>query len=611
MEEAPTADKDTICIENPQKFREDNFKLAIDYYSKDNPFKKVIIGSTIGVVGSYSAAIVALGFSGAYISGGILFYDTAFLVSGYATLAGVAGLVVGIPAVLGGIGYAIYKVVKTKKVKDFMNKLSDKDDQSVQEEREILSLLTKECLEYFNNYIKNSYIKKAKDLIEKDTEYILKEIHNNDSKGDDSALKEQIRKEIIDMNFINIILIGGTGVGKSTLINEFLQLKDNKAKEGETADPQKIEEGWPKKYPVFQSDTDIKGINLYDTEGIEKKGENDFKNHLDKIVEFIHSPDLNLKEKINAIWYCINSNRLDHDEEYIQKIFDMFSNLKIPIIFIFTKAFANRELDIEMIYNGLQNFKYYKENPNELHFIEIIAKDVVSKRTGKILESKKGLDELLQETKNISKNTILAPIIKKISDIFNKNSQEIIGKLSAKLQDQYNDFISKHDKFKTFNEKLLDIFETIYGPLSDNIKDYIKTKIKSWMTKLEEIRKNDLKAAIKNYDNKYLMNKIENIVKNKYDEKIKKNENLPENKQFKLSYKEFKENIEDYLITQINSSKDIYGLYTLFDMARDSVLGPILKDLEIELNKKKVNMTKDLEVTIFKKIEEFVNKLKE
>ena len=611
MEEAPTADKDTICIENPQKFREDNFKLAIDYYSKDNPFKKVIIGSTIGVVGSYSAAIVALGMSGAYISGGILFYDTAFLVGGYATLAGVAGLVVGIPAVLGGIGYAIYKAVKTKKVKDFMNKLSDKDDQSVEEEREIFSLLTKECLEYFNNYIQNSFIKKAKDLIEKDTEYIIREIHNYDSKGDDYVLKEQIRKEIIDMNFINIILIGGTGVGKSTLINEFLQLKDNKAKEGETADPQKIEEGWPKKYPVFQSDTDIKGINLYDTEGIEKKGENDFKNHLDKIVEFIHSPDLNLKEKINAIWYCINSNRLDHDEEYIQKIFDMFSNLKIPIIFIFTKAFANRELDIEMIYNGLQNFKYYKENPNELHFIEIIAKDVVSKRTGKILESKKGLDELLQETKNISKNTILAPIIKKISDIFNKNSQEIIGKLSAKLQDQYNDFISKHDKFKTFNEKLLDIFETIYGPLSDNIKDYIKTKIKSWMTKLEEIRKNDLKAAIKNYDKKYLMNKIENIVKNKYDEKIKKNENLPENKQFKLSYKEFKENIEDYLITQINSSKDIYGLYTLFDMARDSVLGPILKDLEIELNKKKLNMTKDLEVTIFKKIEEFVNKLKE
>ena len=57
-----------------------------------------------------------MGFSEAYISREILFYDIAFLVGGYANLAGVAGLVVGIPAMLGGIGYAIYKAVKSKKV---------------------------------------------------------------------------------------------------------------------------------------------------------------------------------------------------------------------------------------------------------------------------------------------------------------------------------------------------------------------------------------------------------------------------------------------------------------------------------------------------------------
>ena len=56
--------------------------------------------------------------------------------------------------------------------------------------------------------------------------------------------------------------------------NEFLKLKNNKAKEGNTAEPQKIKEGWPKKYPVSEKDTDIKGINLFDTEGIEKTGEN-------------------------------------------------------------------------------------------------------------------------------------------------------------------------------------------------------------------------------------------------------------------------------------------------------------------------------------------------
>ena len=74
MEEAPVANKKDITLNlNDVKMKEDNFKLAIDYYSKDNPFKKVIIGSTVWVVGSFSASIIAIGLSGAYISGGILF----------------------------------------------------------------------------------------------------------------------------------------------------------------------------------------------------------------------------------------------------------------------------------------------------------------------------------------------------------------------------------------------------------------------------------------------------------------------------------------------------------------------------------------------------------
>ena len=84
-------------------------------------------------------------------------------------------------------------------------------------------------------------------------------------------------------------------VGKSTLINEFLDLKDNKAPEGKTAIPQIIDD-WPKKYPVNPGDTEIKGINIYDTEGIEKtkEGNNDINSHLDRIVTFISNPDTKL-----------------------------------------------------------------------------------------------------------------------------------------------------------------------------------------------------------------------------------------------------------------------------------------------------------------------------
>ena len=159
---------------------------------------------------------------------------------------------------------------------------------------------------------------------------------------------------------------------------------------------------------------------------------------------------------MNAIWYCINSNRLDGEENYINKILELFVESKIPIIFIFTKAFESREEDIEVIYEGLKNFNYFKKNPNELKFVEIIAKDRYN-RKGVLVEKKKGLNTLLEETRKISNRTIMVPIIKSISDIFNKSSLELLKNLSNELQEQYESIIVKHDKFKTFNMKFYNI----------------------------------------------------------------------------------------------------------------------------------------------------------
>ena len=196
----------------------------------------------------------------------------AFVLGGYASLAGTIGLTVGIPAIVGGIGYAIYKYVKSGKFQDYMKKIADKKVDSVKEEREILYLLTKECLDYFKSSIKNSFTKNIKIIIQNDTKEILKLIKKN-MKNKNDEKKEKIRNEIYEMNFINILLVGGTGVGKSTLINEFLKLKGHIAQEGKTSDSQKID-NWPKKYPILSNESSIIGINLYDTEGIEKTGEN-------------------------------------------------------------------------------------------------------------------------------------------------------------------------------------------------------------------------------------------------------------------------------------------------------------------------------------------------
>ena len=58
---------DDISLGNLNNNMDNDYKLAKDYYSKDNPFKKVIIGASAAAGGSFSATIIALGVSQAFV----------------------------------------------------------------------------------------------------------------------------------------------------------------------------------------------------------------------------------------------------------------------------------------------------------------------------------------------------------------------------------------------------------------------------------------------------------------------------------------------------------------------------------------------------------------
>ena len=98
------------------------------------------------------------------------------------------------------------------------------------------------------------------------------------------------------------MLLGNSGVGKSTLINEILKLEENKAKEQTNNERMPID-GWTKKYPVNEKDSEIKNINLWDTEGIEysRKQKNDQENHLEKVINHINNHKSIPGQQINCI----------------------------------------------------------------------------------------------------------------------------------------------------------------------------------------------------------------------------------------------------------------------------------------------------------------------
>lgn len=135
----------------------------------------------------------------------------------------------------------------------------------------------------------------------------------------------------------NIMLIGKTGVGKSTLINNIF--RENLAATGigkpVTQHLKKItKEGIP--------------INLYDSRGLEldtvvqKKVRDDINAEIDRIHK---SRDINAENLIHAVWYCINStsNRIeDFEIEWIKELSE-----KVPVIIVLTQSLGDNSKELE------------------------------------------------------------------------------------------------------------------------------------------------------------------------------------------------------------------------------------------------------------------------
>jgi len=149
------------------------------------------------------------------------------------------------------------------------------------------------------------------------------------------------KEELEKMIPVNIMVIGKTGVGKSTLINNIFreELAETGIGKPVTKHLRKIsKQGMP--------------INIYDTRGLEleETTQQEVRNEINNEIDRINISN-NDKEYIHIIWYCINaqSNRIeDYEVNWIKELAG-----KLPVIVVLTQSIFSKSKELEKMIDDL------------------------------------------------------------------------------------------------------------------------------------------------------------------------------------------------------------------------------------------------------------------
>ena len=170
-----------------------------------------------------------------------------------------------------------------------------------------------------------------------------------------------IADKINNLNTLNVIVAGKTGVGKSTLINAVFKEK-------------LAETGMGKPVTNHMRKLTKKGVPLaiYDTRGFElgKEVQAEVKKEvIDTISLGLATQDIN--KAIHCIWYCINtaSNRVEPEEiEWLKELSKDNQITQVPIIIVLTQSFPKKKA------NELRKM-LLDENLDVVQIIPVLAED--------------------------------------------------------------------------------------------------------------------------------------------------------------------------------------------------------------------------------------------
>ena len=338
--------------------------------------------------------------------------------------------------------------------------------------REIETKIQNKLKELFNNILNDENYKKDKILLENTN------FKNKIEEYKENALKESIKEFLKDTKHINVILLGKTGVGKSSLINALLHINE-------------AETGGFKPVTNETKSYEDNHLRLWDTVGIELNRER----NAQKILKDVKKLILESEKKdpdwfIHCIWYCISGKRFESQEEgkIIDELMNTYKDGKIPIIIAYLQAFDKEGTSI--MQKGIQDLF------PDLDFMPIISKPINSQEGMQIRPM--GLKEIKEKT------------ITKFGESINSMSfVHIQNKVKQKVESIIDGITVKKD-LKFLSNSICNLYSAIIGVLKENEKNEI----------IEEVKNINVLIKEKLNFNDDVMNYI-----NMFKDEIKKNEN--------------------------------------------------------------------------------------
>ena len=195
----------------------------------------------------------------------------------------------------------------------------------------------------------------------------------------DEAFTE-IKNQNDQLEYVNLLVAGKSGVGKSTLINSIFGEELAKTGVGKPV-TDKINLIEKEEFPV----------RIYDTVGFElSKGGFDFsniiksfgKNDIQKLIKKVQATETT-EDDVHVVWYLISGTGSRIEDSEIEFINWMVEQ-KLPVIVVLTKCYDKEEAEI-------LNDEISKIAPNVKGVINVLAKDSAGMTSF-------GIDELIHET---------------------------------------------------------------------------------------------------------------------------------------------------------------------------------------------------------------------